>query len=83
LIVTLALFVGSFVISCAPWSVALIACDWPQSCTARKDKDYTLVLVLLHALVIPVLYGFRVDEVKNRVIRFWKSVLIRIGLLSY
>jgi len=36
----------------------------------KTDEDYTLVLVLLHTLVLPLIYGFRVESVKRCVIDF-------------
>nr|XP_002120969.1 melanocyte-stimulating hormone receptor [Ciona intestinalis] len=74
---TLALFVVSFIVSCAPWSVALIVCEEVKKCTIKQHQDYTLVLVLFHAIVIPFIYGFRVEEIRHRVIIFWKRVFDR------
>ncbi|CAK8690053.1 unnamed protein product [Clavelina lepadiformis] len=73
--VTLSLFVCSFVLSCAPWSVALIICSESTRCVLKREHDYTLVLVLFHAIVIPILYGFRVEEVKLHVLKFWKNLI--------
>ena len=70
LAITLLLFVVSFALSCLPWSFALVFCRKSMECILKTDEDYTLVLVLLHTIVLPIIYGLRVDSVKRCVIGF-------------
>ena len=71
LLATLGLFTISFVVTLAPWSLTLVFCK-PGACMIKREDDYTQVMLLVHAFLIPVIYGIRVDQVKERVVSFWK-----------
>ena len=79
LVVTLVLFVVSFVISCGPLLISWVSCahstvQFCKSGTVKRDfSNYTLLFLLAHTLIIPILYGFRVAEVQKRFIFCWKS----------
>ena len=78
LAVTLLLFVGSFLLSCFPWSLVLAFCEQSLLCELKKDDDYTLVLVLLHTLVLPALYGFRVQAIKSCVKDYCENTVCKL-----
>ena len=40
---TLLLFVVSFVVSSAPWTLTLVSCSLSGTCALKKDGDYTQV----------------------------------------
>lgn len=67
LALTMAMFVAAFLISCLPWPLTLLLCGNKKNCALRWNSDHVLVMTLIHAIIIPLLYGFRIEEVNRKV----------------
>lgn len=66
LALTLILFVLSFLLSCVPWPITMLLCDEIHSCAIKSSNVYIMVLLLIHAVIIPVIHGFRNEEVNAK-----------------
>ncbi|XP_039259760.2 melanocortin receptor 5-like [Styela clava] len=75
LTVTLVMFVAAFLTSCVPWPATLLICPSVGACQIKSYNVYILVLVLVHTVIIPIIYGFRIEEVNQEIKKLFRAVV--------